>query len=128
MDRRVKALGLALTYPDEIEAWLAPGMLNQIAKIVAAPDGEEITNLLNSHPPLREWVEQVMEDPHMRPPHLQPSVVRDITRPPGDPAPVVNRYQCENGDFSWYRASVSDKVPERCPHCHGSLVFAGAVG
>ncbi len=78
--------------------------------------------LLGLHPQLNGWVEQLLEDRDLTPPHLQHRRVRSYSQLPGDGSPVsAGRYICPTGDgFTWHRASVVDVVP-RCKICGESL-------
>jgi hypothetical protein len=125
MDGEVRALALAVTYPDRsLEREPAALKAEIHALLTTAAAGEDMSGpvreILMAHPYLNEWVQQVLEDPLHRPPHLQPSLRRSSGGPPGLPIAPADRFRCDVHDFTWFRSSVTETVPN-CPYGGESL-------
>jgi hypothetical protein len=117
LDSRILGLSIALAYPQYAFAG-TPSVVSESEDLVRrAGRGEavalEVAALLRLHPELNEWIEQVLEDRDLTPPHLRRRRVRSYSQLLGDGSPVsMGRYTCPAGDrFTWHRASVADVVP-----------------
>lgn len=122
-------LGIALGYPEQAFEDLPDPVIKQAENLVRRAGGgelvtDEMAEFLRSQPELNEWVEQLLEDSSLRPPHLRSREVRSYEKLPGEPAPVsASRYVCVNGDYTWYQAFTFDVVPD-CKFCRKKLIPA----
>ena len=75
-------------------------------------------DLLRRHPGLNDWIEQLLEDDELVPPHLQPDVVRSYRPVPDSRGPIsATKYVCPTGDgFTWYRSPTARPMA-CCPIC-----------
>ena len=130
MDRRTLALGIALAYPEYAFTAENPVVIEQSRNLIErARHGEavsaDVRDLLGQHPHLNEWVEQLLEDDELVPPHLQPDTVRSYQPVPGPGGPIqAPKYECPNGHgYTWYQSSVGKPVPP-CAICQTALKLA----
>jgi hypothetical protein len=129
MDRKTLGLGIALGYPEEAFKGLPTSVLERSADLVRrVGSGEEmaaeVAEFLRSQPRVNEWVEKLLEDRGLLPPHLRPRKVRSYKRLLGDQTVSAIRYMCVNGDdYTWYQAFASDIVPD-CRFCGKRLIRA----
>jgi hypothetical protein len=128
MDRKLNAVGMAITYPEQALAKEGPDAAPALKAVVTAyRSGEEVTEpmrtLLKAHPYLNEWVRKVLEDEGLRPPHAREAVKRGIDPLVpllGVPVPTVERYVCPTDGFIWYRLTAAEPVPP-CPFSSDAL-------
>lgn len=118
MDSRILGLSIALAYPEHAFAGTSPSAVTQSEDLVRrAGRGETVApaaaTLLRLYPQLNEWIEQVLEDRDLTPPHLRPRRVRSYSQLPGGGSPIsMGKYTCPGADgFIWHRMSVADVVP-----------------
>jgi hypothetical protein len=130
MDRRTLAFSIALAYPEYAFAAEDPVVIGQSQNLIdrAGHDDDisaDLRDLLRQHQHLNEWVEQLLEDDELVPPHLQPDTVRSFQPMPGPGGPIrAPKYQCPAGDgFTWYQSSVARPVPS-CAICQAPLKLA----
>ncbi len=131
MDDRVLGLGIALGYPEEAFRYLPVSVLEEAKELVrragaGEPVDAELAAFLDEQLELSEWIEQLMEDPDLRPPHLKGAGDRAYSQLGSRrPSPVsATRYVCvKNVKHTWYRPSVGFRVPA-CMICGGELVPA----
>jgi hypothetical protein len=129
MDRKSLGLGIALGYREEAFKGVPWSVVEQSTGLVrravgGEPVADEVAEFLRSEPRLNEWIEQLLEDRSLLPPHLRPRRVRSYERLPGGQGPVsAPRFKCMNDDFTWYQAFASEIVPE-CVFCAAKLVRA----
>jgi len=128
MDRKILGLAIALAYPASAFAGEGEEVIARSRALVTrAGRGEavmpEITELLSCHPGLDEWVDDLLDDPGLVPPDLQPRRLRSYRPLPGDMHVIgAPRYACSSGDgFTWYQISSADTVPP-CVLCGRELV------
>src|ERR1022692_1031579 len=78
----------------------------------------DVRDLLRRHPGLNDWIEQLLEDDELVPPHLQPDVVRSYRPVPDSRGPIsATKYVCPTGDgFTWYRSPTARPMA-CCPIC-----------
>jgi hypothetical protein len=107
----------------------APEVDRQVSELFEAQSsGEEITErlveLLSARSATREWAARLIGDERLLPPEVSALMDRGLSRPPGPPG-VINaaRYVCPEGDYVWYRLSVSEPVGS-CPS-HGAVLEPG---
>lgn len=84
MDRRTLGLAIALTYPERAFAGESPLIVEHSRHLVERAGrqeavGPEVAILLSRSPRLNEWVEQLLEDGDLVPPHLQRDEVPALT-------------------------------------------------
>jgi lipopolysaccharide biosynthesis regulator YciM len=126
MDRKTLGLGIALGYREQAFKGVPAAVVEEGAELVrraggGEPVAAEVVEFLRSQPKLNEWVEQLLEDRSLRPPHLQPRKVRSFEKLPGEPGLVsAPRYTCQNCGYTWYQAFASDTVPD-CFFCREKL-------
>jgi len=125
MDRRTLGLAIALTYPERAFAGESPLIVEQSRHLVERAGrqeavGSEVAQLLSRSPRLNEWVEQLLEDGDLVPPHLQSDQVRSYAGLTGMASSKPPRYHCPEHDVVWYRMSVADTVPP-CSSCEKIL-------
>jgi hypothetical protein len=130
MDGRTLGLSIALAYPEYAFAAEDPAVIEQSRSLIDRAGNDEdtsaeVADLLGRHPHLNEWVEQLLEDDELLPPHLQPDTVRSFQPVPGPRGPIqAPKYECPVGDgYTWYQSSVGKAVP-RCATCGRSLKLA----
>jgi hypothetical protein len=81
---------------------------------------DRLMSVLTSSPTTLAWSAQVLEHPQLLPPDLQQARER-LELLPGKGEPVATeRFTCPQGDYTWYRISVSAPLPT-CP-THGVLL------
>jgi hypothetical protein len=75
---------------------------------------DELVSVLSEHTETRDWTAQLLSNGELLPPQISVLIDRGAA-PPGDPGVVsAVRYVCPQGDYVWYRTSVSEQVPS-CP-------------
>jgi hypothetical protein len=128
MDRKILGLAMALAYPKYAFVGEDDGVVAHSRTLVfRARSGEavapEVADLLKSHPKLDDWVDDLLEDPALIPPELQPRRRRSYQPLPGDTNVIgAPRYVCpsHDDDFTWYQISAADAVPA-CTLCGRQL-------
>jgi len=130
LNRRILGLSIALAYPEHAFAGTPSPVVGHSADLVrragrGEPVAPEVAALLGLHPQLNEWVEQLLEDRDLTPPHLQNRQVRSYSQFPAGGSPVsAGKYFCPTGDgFTWHRFSVADVAPP-CNLCKTVLAPA----
>ena len=104
---------------------------HEIAVLLAsAASGQNVApqlrSLLHRDERTADFLTEVLRDaPTYRPPDMQPGHKRwrDRTRLDGDVAPVLHsgKFECQKGDYVWYRPAVGDQIPA-CP-THGTRLI-----
>jgi hypothetical protein len=84
--------------------------------------GDQLVAVLTRSAAAHAWAARVLESDRHLPPELQQIRERGYQPLPGPGEPVdAERYECPEGDYVWYRISVSAPVPI-CPTHKSPLV------
>lgn len=98
----------------------APEVDHQLADLLnrhqaGEPMENQVTNLLASHPPTREWMYNFLAADAVQTRSLGYNPL------PGIPKIDAPRYVCPQGDYIWHHIDSSDPIPA-CPTHHCPLI------